>query len=122
MPDAIQEVLVSVAKGLEIVGAAALVLGFVVASVQCIRRLRERGPQEAYERYRQSLGRTVLVGLEILVAATIIKTLTVDPTPAGLGLLALMIGIRTILGWSMVLELEGRWPWQKRPAEEAPKP
>jgi uncharacterized membrane protein len=51
--------------------------------------------------------------LEILVAATIIKTITLDPTLENMGLLAMMIAIRTVLGWSMVLEMNGRWPWQK---------
>jgi uncharacterized membrane protein len=51
--------------------------------------------------------------LEILVAATIIKTITLDPTLENMGLLAMMIAIRTALGWAMVLEMNGRWPWQK---------
>ena len=54
-----------------------------------------------------------MIGLEILVAATIIKTITVDPTLEGLGFLAFMVAIRTILGWTMALEMNGRWPWQK---------
>ena len=62
--------------------------------------------------YRQALGRSVLVGLEVLVAATIIKTVIVEPSLEGLGLLAGMIVVRTILGWTTVLEISGRWPWQ----------
>lgn len=68
----------------------------------------------AIRRYRQSLGRSVLIGLEVLVAATIIKTITVEPSLESLGLLAGMIVIRTILGWTTVLEISGRWPWQKQ--------
>ena len=64
--------------------------------------------------YRQALGQSVLIGLEILVAAIIIKTVIVEPSLEGLGLLAGMIVIRTMLGWTTVLEINGRWPWQKQ--------
>ena len=64
-------------------------------------------------RYRQSLGRVVLIGLEVLVAATIIKTITFEPSLKSMGQLAGMVLIRTVLGWTMVLEMNGRWPWQK---------
>jgi uncharacterized membrane protein len=66
-----------------------------------------------YESYRQRLGRALLVGLEILVAADIIETVVLDSTlqsVAGLGLLVL---IRTFLSWSITLEIEGRWPWER---------
>ena len=68
----------------------------------------------ALDRYRRSLGRSVLIGLEILVAATIIKTIIVEPSVEGMGLLITMIIIRTMLGWTTVLEVSGRWPWQRR--------
>ena len=71
------------------------------------------GPLAARDRYRRSLGRSVLLGLEILIAATIIKTIIVAPSVEGMGLLAAMIIIRTMLGWTMVLEISGRWPWQR---------
>jgi len=54
-----------------------------------------------------------VIGLEILVAVTIIKTITVDASPENLGVLALMIVIRTMLSWTTVLEMNGKWPWQK---------
>ncbi len=101
---------------LEIVGAGALVLGFAIATVRYAREIRSRGARQAFSRYRQAIARGLLIGLEVLVAATIIKTITVEMTPKALGLLALMIAIRTILSWSTVLEMTGRWPWQKKPA------
>ena len=70
----------------------------------------------ASEPYRQSLGRTVLIGLEVLVAATVIKTITLDPTAQGMGILVAMIAIRTVLGWTMVLEMTGLWPLQNKKA------
>ena len=74
--------------------------------------MRQEGPLAARDRYRQSLGRSVLIGLEILVAATIIKTIIVDPTLEGMGLLGAMVVVRTMLSWTTVLEISDRWPWQ----------
>jgi uncharacterized membrane protein len=97
----------------EIVGASALILGFVVVTMRYFLRIRTLGASASYDGYRKGLDRVVLVGLEILVAVTIIKTVTVDPSPESLGLLAITIVIRTILSWTTVLEMNGRWPWQK---------
>jgi uncharacterized membrane protein len=105
---------------LEICGASLLILGFVVATWKWVQRMRREGHRTALGYYRQSLGRSVLIGLEVLVAATIIKTIIVEPSFEGLGLLAGMIVIRTILGWTTALEISGRWPWQKRRPEAAP--
>ncbi len=62
---------------------------------------------------RRALGRVILIGLELLVAATIIKTITVKPTVEGMGLLVFMVAIRTTIGWTTFLEMNGRWPWIK---------
>ncbi len=121
MPEQVVRALEMVAQTLEIIGAGALVLGFIVGTVRCLRQLATLGAPSAYSRYRKALARVVLIGLEVLVAATIIKTITVAPALESLGLLAFMVAIRTILGWSMVLEMSGRWPWQKpRPAAAKP--
>ncbi len=102
---------------LEIIGAGALALGFLVATVRCFLAMRRLGKVAAVERYRQALGRAVLIGLEILVAATIIKTITLEPTVESMSFLAITVAIRTALGWTTVLEISGRWPWQRpRPA------
>ena len=68
--------------------------------------------ETAKKRYRQALARSILIGLEVLVSATIIKTITVEPSLRELGLLARIIVIRTLLGWTTALEANGRWPWQ----------
>jgi len=107
------------ARLLEIAGAGFLILGFVIATTRWIQQTLQEGAHPAFNSYRQSLGRSVLIGLEVLVAATIIKTVTVEPTLEGLGLLAVMVAVRTILGWTTVLEISGRWPWQKRRSEAA---
>ena len=97
----------------EIIGASTLILGFIIVTVRCIFQVRRLGASTSYDGYRKGLGRVVLIGLEILVAVTIIKTITVEPSPESLGLLALTVVIRTILGWAIALEMNGRWPWQK---------
>ena len=114
MLEAVTDELRFLTQSLEAIGAFALILGFVIATARCILEIGRKGAKEAIEGYRQAIGRTVLIGLEILVAATIIKTITFDRTLENTGLLALMIAIRTALGWSMALELYGHWPWQKK--------
>ncbi len=99
-------------QALEIVSAGALVLGFVMVTGLWLFERRRKGSRVALDRYRQALGRVILVGLELLVAATIIKTVMLEPTLEGMGRLAIMVAIRTILGWTTVLEVSGRWPWQ----------
>jgi uncharacterized membrane protein len=114
MPDTMLQGLGVLVQALEIVGAGALVLGFVVATTRCVRQSLRQGAILALNRYRHSLGRVILIGLEILVAATIIKTITLDQTMENLGLLAIMVAIRMTLGWTIALEVNGRWPWQER--------
>jgi uncharacterized membrane protein len=100
---------------LEICGACFLILGFVFDTTRWkFQYIRQQESHTALVRYRQSLGRSVLIGLEILVAATIIKTVIVEPSVKGMGLLVAMIVIRMLLGWTTVLEVSGRWPWQAR--------
>jgi uncharacterized membrane protein len=113
VPEPVLNVLQLVARWLEITGATALLLGFVVATVRCIVQCVQRDRKLAMGEYRQALGRTVLIGLEVLVAATIIKTVTLEPTFEGISFLAIMVAIRTTLGWTMELEMDGRWPWQR---------
>ena len=120
MPEIITQGLELLIQLLEICGASLLILGFVVATWKWVQQMHREGRCAARSSYRQSLGRSVLIGLEVLVAATIIKTIIVEPSFEGLGLLAGMIVIRTILGWTTTLEINGRWPWQKRRLETAP--
>ena len=114
MPESIAHGLVVLIKMLEICGAGFLILGFVIDTTRWFQQMSQLGRRVALERYRKSLGRSVLIGLEILVAATIIKTIIVEPSVEGMGLLITMIIIRTMLGWTTVLEVSGRWPWQRR--------
>jgi uncharacterized membrane protein len=66
-----------------------------------------------YDRYRIRIGRSLLLGLELLVAADIVKTIAIELTFTSLGLLAGLVLVRTFLSWTLVLEIEGRWPWAR---------
>lgn len=107
-----QEVMELVGQGMDAAGVAVIVLGVAASSVVALARAVRRAPG-AYEGYRRNLGRSILVGLEILVAADIIRTVAVTPTFSNLGVLALIVLIRTFLSFSLELEITGRWPWQK---------
>ena len=113
VPDFIVSALVLLTQILEIFGAGFLILGFIFDTTRWFQNMRQKEPLAARAGYRQSLGRSVLIGLEILVAATIIKTIIVEPSIEGMGLLAAMVIIRVMLGWTTVLEISGRWPWHR---------
>ncbi len=101
----------------DVTGVLAIVVGALVAGFVAVRGLvrREEG---VYRRFRRQLGRSILLGLELLVAADIIKTVAVQPTFENVAVLGLIVVIRTFLSWSLELEMSGRWPWQKRSLEE----
>ena len=69
--------------------------------------------EDGYERYRTVLGKTLLLGLELLVAADIINTVAFALTPNNLALLGGLVLVRTALGWTLTVEVEGHWPWQQ---------
>ncbi|MEJ2600146.1 MAG: DUF1622 domain-containing protein [Anaerolineales bacterium] len=78
--------------------------------------------EERYTRYKHTLGRALLLGLEILVAADVVRTVALEATLQSVAVLGLLVFIRTFLSWSLVVEIEGRWPWQpERPGLEAPQ-
>jgi len=98
-------------------GVAAMVVGAVIASAIAARDLLRRRP-DVYRVYRRFLGRSILLGLELLVAADIIRTVAITPTLESVAVLAAIVLIRTFLSFSLELEITGRWPWQKAPEPE----
>jgi uncharacterized membrane protein len=99
-------------------GVAVVVIGAIAGAVLAAGRLvRRAGP--VYRPFRRFLGRSILLGLELLVAADIIRTVAVTPSLGSVAVLAVIVLIRTFLSWSLELEITGRWPWQKEPAEQA---
>src|SRR5690606_26358511 len=93
-----------------------IVIGAIVATIIAVRSLlRRSGP--VYVPFRRSLGRSILLGLELLVAADIIKTVALTPTLESVAVLGGIVLIRTFLSFSLELEVSGRWPWQKAPKD-----
>ena len=108
------------AKLLELAGVVIILGGVILATVWFIRDGQKSGVwRNSYERYRANLGRGILLGLELLVGADIIGTITAPLTFTSVGLLAAIIVIRTFLSFSLETEIEGCWPWQRRSARNA---
>jgi uncharacterized membrane protein len=102
-----------VGTGFQVVGIAVLVIGAILAFVMYLKAFpRRRDTPTAYSDLRRDLGKIILVGLELLVAADIIRSVAIDPTFATVGVLGLIVLIRTFLSWSLEVEVNGRWPWQ----------
>ncbi len=107
------DVVENLGKAVDLAGVGVIVLAMLIASILYVIALRREEPAQAYRTYRQRLGRGILLGLEFLVAADIIRTVAVEPSYRGVGVLAIIVAIRTFLSFTLELELEGRWPWQK---------
>jgi uncharacterized membrane protein len=105
----------AIALAIEVVGIGIIAVGAVVASAVFLRDAqRSRGGfQPAYHDYRGNLGRAILLGLEFLVAGDIVGTVVVDPTFESLGVLGLIVLIRTALSFSLEVEIHGHWPWRQ---------
>jgi uncharacterized membrane protein len=117
------ETMEEVARGVEVVGIATLVLGLVVALVQAARVLfGGRDAEDAYRVVRTVFGRSILLGLEFLVAADIIRTVAVEPSLENVGVLGLIVLIRTFLSFSLEVEIDGIWPWRRAVISQAPAP
>jgi uncharacterized membrane protein len=113
-----QEAIELVGKSVDVAGVAVVVVGVALATVVAAVRLVQRDTG-VYEEYRRLLGRSILLGLEFLVAADIIRTVAIEPTFYNVGVLAVIVIIRTFLSFALGLEITGRWPWQKQPATSA---
>jgi len=102
-----------VGSGIEIFGVLIIVTGIAWSTY---RQLRWQVSEQDSDVYKIRIGRSLLLGLELLVAADIVKTIAHELTVMSLGLLAGLVLIRTFLSWTLVLEIEGRWPWQREPS------
>ena len=101
------------ATGMELLAVAIIVLVILFATVSYVLRIMVRqADTTTYTDFRHRIGRALLLGLEILVAADIIRTVVLEPTLNNVIVLGLLVLIRTFLSWSLVLEIEERWPWQ----------
>ena len=96
---------------ISLVGVAVVLGGFLLAAIQYARQFRRLGAATAFGNFKVGLGRALLLGLEILVVADVIETITVEPTFESLAVLAALVVLRTIVSWTLTLEVEGHWPW-----------
>jgi uncharacterized membrane protein len=102
-----------VASGFEIAGVAILVVGSLLAFASAAVAVRRGDRRGAYESARQNVGRSILLGLEILIIADIVLTITVDRTFDSALTLGLIVLVRTFLSFSLEVELEGSLPWRR---------
>lgn len=105
--------------GIELVGVAVILAGFIVSTVYWLRGLERVDTHAAYLAYRRRSVRGLILGLEFLVAADIIRTIIIDYTLNSLLMLGLIVLIRSFLVFALHLEIEGRLPWKQAEAEEA---
>lgn len=102
-----------VAVGIEAIAIGIIVVGAITTTVIfLVRIIKEGALDDCYRRFRSDFGKAILLGLEFLIASDIVGTVAVGPTYADLGILALLVVIRTFLSFSLELEITGRWPWQ----------
>ncbi len=99
--------------GIDVFGVLVIVIGVGWSTFMYISPLHAG---QRYEEYKVRIGRTLLLGLEVLVAADIVKTIAIEATLMSLAVLAGLVLVRTFLSWTLVLEIEGCWPWQREPS------
>jgi uncharacterized membrane protein len=110
------EVMERTSQGFELLAAGVLVIGLLVALLRSLLAgLRTRSLDESYRVVRNYFGRSVLLALELLVAADLIRTVAIEPTLENVAGLGLIVLIRTFLSFSLEVEIEGMWPWRRGP-------
>jgi len=100
---------------IEGMGVMVIVVGIAIAGIGYVRRPRDLN---SYQQLRATLGRAILLGLELMVAADIIYTVAVEPTWDSVAVLGVIVIIRTFLSLSLEVEISGRWPWSRRGGDE----
>jgi uncharacterized membrane protein len=103
-----------VVRVVEAIGAAIMVLGGLGAFIVFIvETLQARTSRERYDRLRRNLGRCILLGLEVLIVADIVRTIIVDTTLESVAVLGIVVVIRIMLSFSLEVEIDGLWPWRR---------
>jgi uncharacterized membrane protein len=102
-----------VAEIIEVVAIAIIVLGVVVSLTAGLIQWLGDDADKAFGTFKRYIARGLLIGLDLLIAADVIKTVTLEGTLESALVLGLLVLIRTFLSWTLVLEVEGRWPWQR---------
>ena len=115
------EVIETVGKAIDAVGVGVIAIGALISAAGAVPRLRRKSG-DVYRVFRQQLGRSILLGLEFLVAADIIRTVAVTPDARSVAVLGGIVLIRTFLSFSLELEVTGYWPWQKNRQQQQAAP
>ena len=102
-------------------GVCIIIIGLLLALFRYLF-LKDPDSENRYRRLRQDLGKAILLGLEFLVAGDIVRTVAVAPTRENIYVLGLVVLIRTFLSMSLQVELEGRWPWQRKVTDQRDHP
>jgi uncharacterized membrane protein len=106
-----------VMRAIEAAGVSVIVAGLAIATGYFAVRVRAEPFEEAFRGYRRDIGRAILLGLELLVAADIIGTVAIEPTLRSVSVLGLIVLVRTFLSMALQIEMEGRLPWRRHVAE-----
>ena len=114
-----EQTITDVVKVVEAVGAGIMIVGGLGAFVGFARRTLRRSGTDAYERLRRDLGRSILLGLEVLIIADIVRTIIVDPTFESVAVLGVIVVIRIVLSFALEVEIDGAWPWRRPPDRRA---
>ncbi len=101
-----------VAEWIEIVAVSVIGVAVILAIVIAARTALVESPAAAYTTFKHQIGRGLLLGLDLLIAGDVIRTVTLEPTLGNVAALGLLVLVRTFLAWSLVVEMESRWPWQ----------
>ena len=112
------QVISDVVDVVEAVGAAIMIIG-AIGSFGVYLRQALRHEAERYERLRRNLGRSILLGLEVLIIGDIVRTIIVEPTLESVGVLAAIVLIRIVLSFSLEVEIDGTWPWRRGARDRA---
>jgi uncharacterized membrane protein len=117
MIEQILEILEHASGVINLFAVAVIVIGFARSLGRYAMQYKELGPEAAFGQFKVGLGHALALGLEILIVADVIETITAVPSFRSLGVLAFLVLTRTFVSWTLALEIEGHWPWQT-PAEE----
>jgi uncharacterized membrane protein len=120
VPESVLEWVEIAAIFIEVVAVMIILFALIHGSVKFIVNIIQRNltPRDRFRQYKHGLAKSLLLSLEILVAADVIRTVALQPTLPNILGLGLLVVIRTFLSWSLLIEMEGHWPWQPRPSEE----
>ena len=108
-----------ISLGIELIAVIIIVFATLYGTLHFVFQTLQKQlvAKERFRQYKRRLGNALLLSLEILVAADVIRTVALEPTLANVSVLGLLVVIRTFLSWSLVVEIEGRWPWRPKNPE-----